>query len=154
VTGSVPTKNAVGSSPIGSLSRIVAGRVEIVDLEERRVDLFLLEERAQTIVAVGLDDRIGLIRLGGDDRDGVVAGLADRTSLFGIEGHHGSPRLQDCTRTPGSESVTAANDRRGITGGAGSADGPPKFRSRRELRPPTVGHPGARCSDRPGRIRH
>src|SRR5437588_275479 len=35
---------------------------------------------------------------GVDDRDGLVAGLADRALLFGTEGHHRrSPRLDDCT---------------------------------------------------------
>jgi hypothetical protein len=82
----------------GVISRIVTGRLEIIDLKEGGVDLFLFARRAQAIVNLGFDDQISLMCLGVDDRYRLVARFTDRTPLFGTEDHHASsPRPKDST---------------------------------------------------------
>jgi hypothetical protein len=83
LTGSVPTKSTLGSSPIGSLSRIVTDGLEIVDLEERWVDIFGFPQRAQLVVNLDFHDDVRLMRFGIDDPDGLFASLKDRSSLLG-----------------------------------------------------------------------
>jgi hypothetical protein len=82
VTNSVPTKSAIGSSPIGSLLTIVTGRLEIVDFKKGRVDLFYFTGVPQSFKDLGFYEEIGLLSLWIDDWDRSVAGFTDRTLQF------------------------------------------------------------------------
>jgi len=74
---------------MGRLSRILTGGLEVIDLEEGGIDLFVFEDCAQTFKDLGFHDHINLMCLWILDPERIPSYLCNRLSLLQSKNGHG-----------------------------------------------------------------
>jgi len=86
VTGSAPTNRRGNWSLMGRRSRIFTEGLEIIDLEEGRIDLFLLEGGSHAIVQFRFQNDVSLVCLRILDTHRLISRRIDGPALLGSEG--------------------------------------------------------------------